>query len=410
MKNFQSIGTRVVGAALLAAFVGAPLVPAFTSEAQAQIRRGDRRDDDRRRDGSSVSYTGTVTNVRSGNSFDMSVDGRNYNVYTGSSLPRDLSRGDRVSVRGNIYGTNDIRGARVSILGDSRNDPRRDDRRDDRTDYEAARTYRGTVEILLPNNEFNARIDGRIYKVYSTASTRDLRVGDPIEIYGQMDRGVNIRNARITRDRNGNRGNGRVGDERPGYTRDRNGDWRYDPNGKIRDSYGTGRYGDRNGDRNGDRYGDRNRDDNRRDFATYTGVVTEVKSSREFRVRAGGREYDVYADGSTRDLDRGDEVRVYGQLYGTNDIRDARVTITRNRDRNDDRFGGDARDYRTYTGVVTEVKNSREFRVRANGREYDVYADGSTRGLDRGDEVRVYGRLYGTNDIRNANVRITRDR
>ena len=404
MKNLNSTRTRVMGAALLAAFVGAPLVPAFTPEAQAQNRRGDRRDDDRRRDGSSVSYTGTVTNVRSGNSFDMSVDGRNYNVYTASSLPRDLSRGDRVSVRGNIYGTNDIRGARVSIVGDSRNDPRRDDRRGDGINYEAARTYRGTVEILLPNNEFNARVDGRIYKVYSASSTRDLRVGDSVEINGQMDRGVNIRNARITRlgDRNGNRGNGRVGDERPGYTRDRNGTWRYDPNGKIRDSYGTGRYGDRNGDRN--------RDDNRRDFATYTGVVTEVKNSREFRVRANGRDYDVYSDGSTRDLDRGDEVRVYGQLYGTNDIRDARVTITRNRDRNDDRFGGDSRDYRTYTGEVVSIKNSREFRVRANGREYDVYADSSTRGLDRGDEVRIYGRLYGTNDIRNANVRITRDR
>ena len=80
----------------------------------------------------------------------------------------------------------------------------------------------------------------------------------------------------------------------------------------------------------------------------------------------------------------------------------------KNRDR-DDRDRNN-RDRVTYNGTVTNVRSSREFDLRANGRTYNVYASISTRGLSRGDEVRVSGRPYGDNDIRNASVRITRNR
>ena len=62
------------------------------------------------------SYTGTVTNVRSDNSFDVRIGGSTYNVYTNYDLPRGLSVGDQVRVNGERVGGNDIRQARVSVL------------------------------------------------------------------------------------------------------------------------------------------------------------------------------------------------------------------------------------------------------------------------------------------------------
>ncbi len=307
-----------------------------------------------------------------------------------------------------------------------RDEERRDDSRRDNRDVSSAsyRTYRGTVEVLLPGNEFNARVDGRIYKVYATESMRDLRVGDDVSIYGQLENGVNIRNARVTADANNRRDNrggvsgrdnrdnrGGFGgifgrddrDSRPDYT---NG--RYDPNGKL------GGAGNRGSYRPGDYLPDFNRpNNNRRDFNTYVGEVTNIKNSREFDARVNGRTYNVISDNTLRDLRRGDRVSVYGTRSGDNDIRDARVTVTRDRF-NDDRDRSDNRDiygsFRTYNGIVTDVRSSREFDVRVDGRTYNVTADDATRGLNRGDEVRIYGRNYGANDIRNANVRLTRDR
>ena len=293
MKNFNNTSNRVWGIALLAALVGAPIVTATATAAPdpnpRSYGRNDRRNDnDNQRDDN---YVGTVTNVRSGNSFDLNANGRTYNVYTAGSLPRGLSRGDRVSVRGNSDGKrgNDIRRADVSILDNNRNDPRRDN---DRNDYESPRNYRGTVAILLPNNEFNARIDGRIYKIYALESTRDLRVGDPITIYGQMDRGVNIRGARVT-----------VENYRDNNWRDTDRDNNWRPGGY----------------------------DNSRDFDNYRGEVTDVRNNREFDVVMDGRTYNVYADNSTKRLSRGDIVRVTGKRTGSNDIREAQVKILRNR-------------------------------------------------------------------------------
>ena len=62
------------------------------------------------------SYTGTVTSVRSDQSFDVRIGGGTFNVYTLSRLPRGLSVGDQVRVNGVQQFNNDIRNASVSIL------------------------------------------------------------------------------------------------------------------------------------------------------------------------------------------------------------------------------------------------------------------------------------------------------
>jgi len=76
------------------------------------------------------------------------------------------------------------------------------------------------------------------------------------------------------------------------------------------------------------------RDDHRdrRDYRTFTGTVEKVVSSSMFRIRSGGRTYDVYVSGRlSRRLDKHDVVRVYGYRYGVNDIRNASVSVIRNR-------------------------------------------------------------------------------
>lgn len=174
----------------------------------------------------------------------------------------------------------------------------------------------------------------------------------------------------------------------------------------------------RRGDRD-DRDDRNDRDDrddrNDRNNATFSGVVTNVRSGTSFDLRANGRTYNVHtSSGVPRGLSRGDKVSVYGRLYGDNDIRNATVRITdnsRNDPRRDDRDdNGSNGSYRSYSGVVTSVRNSREFDVRIDGRIYNVYTDSATSGLTQGDEVRIYGRLVGNNDIRNATARITRNR
>ena len=62
------------------------------------------------------SYTGQVTNVRSGQSFDVNINGNTFNVYTVSNVPRGLSVGDVVRINGIQQYNNDIRQASVSVL------------------------------------------------------------------------------------------------------------------------------------------------------------------------------------------------------------------------------------------------------------------------------------------------------
>jgi hypothetical protein len=61
-------------------------------------------------------FTGKVTKIRTGDSFDISVGSKNYNVYTASRLPRRLDKGDVVQVSGVRTGDNDISNATVSLV------------------------------------------------------------------------------------------------------------------------------------------------------------------------------------------------------------------------------------------------------------------------------------------------------
>jgi Ni/Co efflux regulator RcnB len=73
------------------------------------------------------------------------------------------------------------------------------------------------------------------------------------------------------------------------------------------------------------------RHNRRNDYRTFTGRVDRVESGSKFELRADGRTYDVYTNGRVRHLNRGDVVRVSGYRYGNNDIRNASVTVLRNR-------------------------------------------------------------------------------
>lgn len=90
-------------------------------------------------------------------------------------------------------------------------------------------------------------------------------------------------------------------------------------------------WGKHDKDRRHDRRDRRNDRRDRRRYETFTGTVTKVDSSRRFDIRADGKNYNVFLNSGTRRLDRGDVVRVYGERSGSNDIRNASVTIIRNR-------------------------------------------------------------------------------
>jgi hypothetical protein len=75
-------------------------------------------------------------------------------------------------------------------------------------------------------------------------------------------------------------------------------------------------------------YGRNNSNSN---YRTFTGTVTKVSNNR-FDIRVGNITYNVAASSRPpRSLDRGDVVRVYGERFGQNDIRNASVSIINNR-------------------------------------------------------------------------------
>lgn len=232
MKKLNLSRKTLLGVALLGSFVSAPL---FTSVAQAdppshapahgrrakdkkenrkerredrKERREDRRedrddrrdDDDRddRYDRNNANYSGTVTNVRSARSFDLRTNGRTYNVYTSSDLPRGLSQGDEVRVSGRPYGDNDIRNANVRVTDNNRNDPRRDDN----NDGNGYQTFSGVVTNVRNSREFDVRVGGTTYNVYANNSTPRLSNGDTIRVYGQRSGSNDIRNASVSVTRN----------------------------------------------------------------------------------------------------------------------------------------------------------------------------------------------------------------
>ncbi len=84
---------------------------------------------------------------------------------------------------------------------------------------------------------------------------------------------------------------------------------------------------DRNGGWNKPQYGGNNQAK-----SGGTGTVVRVRSNQSVDVNIGGKIYNVYATSRLPyGISRGDIVRVAGERYGTNDFRNARVTIIRNR-------------------------------------------------------------------------------
>ena len=228
--NTTKISRTLLAAVLTSGFVIAPLMaptaqadppshaPAYGRRAKdKQIRKEERRieryererydndrdyreryDRDPRNNRDSASFSGIVTNVRSGNSFDLRANGRTYNVYTTSGIPRGLSRGDEVRVYGRPYGDNDIRNATVRVTDNNRNDPRRDDN----NDGNRYQTFSGIVTGVRNNREFDVRIGGTIYNVYANNAAPRLSNSDRVRIYGQRSGNNDIRNASVTVTRN----------------------------------------------------------------------------------------------------------------------------------------------------------------------------------------------------------------
>ena len=64
-----------------------------------------------------------------------------------------------------------------------------------------------------------------------------------------------------------------------------------------------------------------------------------------------------------------------------------------------------------FTGVVTNRRSNSSFDIRAGSQTYNVYtSNGTPRGLDRNDLVRVIGQRVGSNHIRYASVSMIRNR
>ena len=205
MKKLNTTRT-LLSVALMGAFAVTPFMAptaqaAPPSYAPAYGRRAKEKKEERREERKAinnrgnVSLSGTVLNVRSGNSFDLRANGRVYNVYTSSSVPRGLSRGDKVSLNGRSYGDNDIRNANVRITENNRNNVLRRNNADDQS-------YIGIVTSVRSNREFDVRVGSKIYNVYASSDTRGLSKNDEVRVYGQRSGDNDIRYARVNITRN----------------------------------------------------------------------------------------------------------------------------------------------------------------------------------------------------------------
>lgn len=173
------------------------------------------------------------------------------------------------------------------------------------------------------------------------------------------------------------------------------------------------RYDRNNRNRNNRSYNNRNR------YQTITGVVTQNYRGSQFNLRmSNGRTIRVDANRhAPRDLNNGDQVRVYGR-YTNNVFSASSIAVTRRyrndhryNDRYNDRYSNRNNDYRSYAGVITKINSKRQFDIRVDGKTYNVTLSGNApRGLDRNDYVRVYGKRSGNNDIKNASVSVLRHR
>ena len=139
----------------------------------------------------------------------------------------------------------------------------------------------------------------------------------------------------------------------------------------------------------------------RREYQTLEGVVTvDQENNRRFTLRLNnGRRIQVRtAQSEPVRLSTGDRVRVRGffRRNQANVFRAESVRIITNRNTGNTR---------TFRGTVVDIETNQRFDIDVNGRIYNVIASTRLpRRLNEGDEVRVYGRRSGDNNIVNATV------
>jgi translation initiation factor IF-1 len=362
--NYLGLPRQLGRATTLALVAGAPLIGTL---ATAEAQRGDwgyGREQERYQGGrirQDISLSGVVTSDLPGDQFDFRADnGRTYRVVfpRRENEPRRISRGDRVSVEGNL--DRDILVARDVRILDNRGDGGGRSGQ-----YDRNFTTTGVVTSDLPGDQFDVRADnGRIYRVVfhrNESEPRRVSRGDRVSIEGHLDRDILIAH-----------------------------------DVRILDNRGGGSWQDRR---------------------TLTGVVTRDFSGDNFEMRVdeisdrrilgNGRIVRVDARGDEpRRLSRGDRVTVYGRFSRNDRDRFSAETV-----RILDNRGGLGR--RTFEGVVTRDLSGNEFTMRAeNGRVFRVRARGDEpRRLSRGDRVTVYGRFSDTREdlFVAESVRITRN-
>jgi len=135
---------------------------------------------------------------------------------------------------------------------------------------------------------------------------------------------------------------------------------------------------------------------------SYTGRVTNVDSDQRFDLTIDGTTYNVITSSRLpRRLNKGDQVRVFGRRSGDNDIINATVVVINNNGNNYNNYNN----FRTYTGRVTNVDSDQRFDLNVDGTTYNVISTTRLpRRLNEGDQVRVFGRPIGDNDISSASV------
>ena len=211
------------------------------------------------------------------------------------------------------------------------------DRDDDRDDYRNERTLEGVVTRDYVGRTFELRTDaGRSVTVrVSGAEPNRLSRGDYVRVSGENRNGIFVAdNVRILDNRGGNNGNN---------------------NGNIDAS----------------------------------GIVVSVDSATRLHVRAAnGRIYIVDSRSTLRNIDRGDRVRVEGDLRDGR-VTDARVTLVRNN--NDSGDYGEGRNV-SFDARIIALDSRRDYlTVRGeNGRTYTVYYRNSE-DFRVGQNVRVVG-------------------
>ena len=265
--------------------------------------------------------------------------------------------------------------------GDYRTRDNRDYRYGDRNDNRGeSRTLEGIVSNDRAGREFVLRLDSglRVQVRSDEREPRRLSEGDRVRVRGYFER-------TDERNRNSTRYNEHL-------------IFRADDVEVIRNRRG-----------NDNNYGRR----------TLSGVVTDVRSDQRLTVRIDGRDYDVRSSSRlARDINRGDRVRIYGDVRG-DDITNANVVLDRDYNgRYDGRydnngrggigdiFGGIFSGNGSYGGnngsrvdfpatVIEANERARSLRVRGdNGREYTLRADeDEIDNLRRGDRVRITGRV-----------------